>query len=114
MNHTKLTRNQVAEFQKCSPVFVARMAKSDNTFPSVRVGRSMYFDSILYFEWLSEKAGVEINENDELLRTKDVEQIFSRSHSWIWIQIKAGNIPKPFKIKRNNYWLARDIAKVGV
>jgi predicted DNA-binding transcriptional regulator AlpA len=74
-----------------------------------RVGRAVYINNEKFYGWLSAKSGKEVTPEDNLLKTKDLQQYYSKSNTWLWMQVKAGNIPKPFKINRTNYWLEREI-----
>ena len=54
-------------------------------------------------------AGEEITPEDKLLKGKEIQDYYSKSHTWLWQHVKAGNLAKPFKINRTNYWLERKI-----
>ncbi len=82
----------------------------DPTFPKpIKIGRSSFIDGSKFYEWLSDKAGQTINSDDNLMTGKHLQAYYQKSHTWIWQNVKAGNLPKPFKINRTNYWLERDI-----
>ncbi len=105
----KQTLSEVANYQKSSKITISRLAKADPSFPITKFGRSIFIDSAPYFKWLSKKAGQTITPDDVLLKGNDVQNYYSKSQTWIWANVKAGNLPKPFKINRCNYWLERDI-----
>ncbi len=106
----KLTLKQVAIILCLSGISISRLSKSDKTFPELeRVGRSVFIDASKLYKFLSGKAGKTVTSDDNLLLTKHLQEYYSKSHTWIWQQVKAGNLPKPFKINRTNYWLEREI-----
>lgn len=78
----------------------------DPTFPKPeKFGRSIYIDSDAFYQWLSIKAGFTVIAPDKTLNSKQVREIFDKSHTWIWQNIKKGSFPKPFKIGRLNFWM---------
>ena len=110
MHSNKLTLKDVALILFLAPISVSRLSKSDPTFPPLeKTGRSVFIDSDKFFKWLSLKAGQIIKPSDALMTGKHLQDYYSKSHTWCWQNVKAGNLPKPFKINRSNYWLERDI-----
>ena len=106
----RLTRKDIALILFLAPISVSRLFKSDPTFPPLeKIGRSIFIDSDKFYQWLSIKAGETITPADKLMKSKHLEEHYSKSHTWIWLHIKAGNLPKPFKINRSNYWIERMI-----
>jgi len=106
----KLTLKDTAQVLFKVPSSVTRLSKSDPTFPPLeKIGRSIFIDSDKFYQWLSIKAGETITPADKLMKSKHLEEHYSKSHTWIWLHIKAGNLPKPFKINRSNYWIERMI-----
>lgn len=110
MLNKKATLRDVALFLFIVPISVTRLSKSDSTFPPLeKIGRSIFIDRTLFFKWLSVKAGKTITSSNKLMTGKHLQDYFQKSPTWIWQQVKAGSLPKPFKINRTNYWLERDI-----
>ena len=106
----KLTLKNVALILFLAPISVSRLFKSDPTFPPLeKIGRSVFIDSNNFYKWLSLKAGQTVTPADNLMKSIDLQAYYQKSHTWIWQNVKAGNLPKPFKINRSNYWLERDI-----
>ncbi len=109
-NYKKLTLKDAAQVLSKVPCSITRLPKLDPTFPPLeKVGRSVFIDQDKFYEWLSAKAGETITPADKLMTSKHLEEYYSKSHTWIWLHIKAGNLPKPFKINRSNYWIERVI-----
>ena len=107
----KLTLKDVALFILVVPISISRLSKSDPAFPPLeKIGRSVFIDSDKFYRWLSLKAGQEITPSDKLMTGKHLQNYYSKSHTWVWQNVKAGNLPKPFKINRTNYWIERVIS----
>lgn len=110
MPNQKLSYVDIAERLSLAPVTVSRIANTDNTFPkAVCIGRSKFIDSKAFYKWLSKKAGAVAVEGDYLLTAKGIQQRFGKSHTWVWQNVKAQTLPKPFKIGRNTFWLNSQI-----
>ena len=110
MQSNKLTLKEVALILFIVPISISRLSKSDPTFPPLeKTGRSVFIDSNKFYQWLSDKAGETITPSDSLMKTNHLQAYYSKSHTWIWQNVKAGNLPKPFKINRTNYWIERVI-----
>ena len=106
----KLTLNQMAIILCLSPISISRLLKSDKTFPQViKIGRSIFVDADAFYVWLSNKAGKEVTPDDNLMLSKHVYDYYSKSSTWLWMQVRDGNIKKPFKINTLNYWVEREI-----
>lgn len=109
-NSNKLTLKDVALFLFIVPISITRLSKSDPTFPPLeKTGRSIFIDSDKFYQWLSLKAGQTITPSDNLMTGKHLQDYYSKSHTWIWQNVKNSNLPKPFKINRTNYWVKRII-----
>lgn len=113
--NAKLQLKAVASIIGASTVTIPRLSTSDKDFPKLeRVGRSIFIDEDKFYHWLSSKAGEKITPKDKLLKGKEIQAYYSKSHTWLWQHVKDGNLPKPFKINRTNYWIERDIMKGNV
>jgi predicted DNA-binding transcriptional regulator AlpA len=111
MQHSnKLTLKDTALILFIVPISITRLSKSDPTFPPLeKIGRSVFIDSNKFYKWLSLKAGRTITPSDTLMTGKHLQDYYSKSHTWCWKNVKSGNLPKPFKINRTNYWIERVI-----
>ena len=110
MNNQKLTVKSLSEILNVAPVTVTRIAKSDSQFPKLaKIGRSIFIDSDAFYKWLSKKSGCIVVEGDRVLTGKDLQGIFDKSHTWIWQNVKSGELPKPFYIGRNTFWMNSQI-----
>lgn len=106
----KLSLKSSALILGVSPITPTRLSALDPTFPKLeRIGRSIFIDSNKFYAWLSLKSGQEVTPSDTLLKSKDLQDYYQKSHTWCWIHVKNGDIPTPFKINRTNYWLEREI-----
>ena len=93
-----------------STITITRISKTDTQFPPVvKIGRSIFIDRDLLYKWLSEKSGLDVKPQDHLLTSKDLQEIFNKSHTWIWSNVKLGALPKSFKINRSTFWLNSQI-----
>jgi len=100
----------LCELVGVAPITGSRIASNDPEFPQLkRIGNSKYITEKAFYAWLSVKAGKKVTKYDRILNSKAIAEFYQRSSTWIWQQTKSGDIPKPFKINRNNYWLERDI-----
>ena len=110
MSSNKLTLKTAALILFIVPISISRLSKSDPTFPPLeKIGRSVFIDSNKFYQWLSDKAGQTVTPSDALMTGKHLQDYYSKSHTWCWQNVKTGNLPKPFKINRTNYWLERVI-----
>ena len=111
MNNKKLTLRDTSQvLAGIAPITITRIAKSDSAFPKIeKVGRSIFIDENALYTWLSHKAGFTILATDTALTSKNLQEIFNKSHTWIWQNVKSGVLPKPFKINRSTYWMASQI-----
>lgn len=110
MNTMNYTFNAMAKILKVSTVSIRRIGKLDQDFPQLdKIGKSNFVNSNDFYRWISGKAGEKVDQSDKLLLTKDIQEYYQKSHTWVWMHVKKGNIAKPFKINRTNYWLDRNI-----
>lgn len=110
MSSSKLTLKDVALILFIAPISTSRLSKSDPTFPPLeRIGRSVFIDADKFYQWLSNKAGETVTPSDNLMMGRHLQDYYSKSNTWVWQNVKAGSLPKPFKINRTNYWLERVI-----
>ena len=103
-----LTRNDTAKILGgIAPITISRLSKADPTFPKFKkVGKSLFLDGDLFYAWLTQKAGFLVRAPDTAITIKDVQSIYSKSHTWIHTHIKSGALPKPFKVGRFTFWMA--------
>ena len=106
----KLSTKDTASILGVASITASRIQANDPTYPALeRIGRSSFTDQDKFYSWLSTKADKLITPKDKLLGGNDLQDYYQKSHTWIWSHVKAGNLPKPFKINRTNYWLEREI-----
>ena len=110
MHNKKLTLKTATTIFPVAPITLTRIAKSDSTFPAIEmIGRSKFIDRQAFYTWLSKKTGYIVTDGDYAITGKDLQNIFEKSHTWIWQNVKAGTLPKPFYIGRNTYWMNSQI-----
>ena len=115
MNNQQLTFKSLATILNVAPITVSRIAKNDEQFPqATKIGRSQFIDSDAFYKWLSKKAGYVVVDGDYLVTGKDLQNRFNKSHTWVWQNVKAGTLPKPFYIGRNTYWMNSKIEALFV
>lgn len=110
MTNQKLTLKTVTTIIPVAPITLTRIAKCDLTFPQIeKIGRSQFIDRQALYTWLSKKADYVVIDGDYAVTGKDLQNIFDKSHTWIWQNVKAGTLPKPFYIGRNTFWMNSQI-----
>lgn len=93
-----------------SQQLLKKLTEIDPAFPEIqKIGRSIFIDKTDFCAWQSKKAGYQITEPVRCLNSKNLQDYFNKSHTWIWQQLKSGNLPAPFKVGSLNLWFETDI-----
>ena len=93
-----------------SATTLSRLIK-ENGFPvPEKLGNRLYFKTSSIFEWISLEAGRKVSVGDELLSSKQLEALFSRSTTWIWYTFqKTTRKELAVKIRSRPYWLKSEV-----
>jgi len=111
----KLSIKVTSERARVSAITLIRLSQSDKSFPVMeKIGRSIFIDEGEFYAWLSNKAGIEVTPSDKVLTSKDLQEIYGKSYTWLWQNVKSHNLAQPFKINRNNFWIDSQLDKAEV
>ncbi len=93
-----------------SATTLSRLVK-ENGFPAPeKLGNRLYFKTSSIFEWISLEAGRKVVAGDELLSSKQLEALFSRSTTWIWYAFqKTARKELAVKIRSRPHWLKSEV-----
>ena len=107
----KLTLKEVSMIVGCvAPITISRLARSDINFPKiVKRGRSSYINCAALYKWLSMKAECSVSPPDVAIKSKEIQILLSRSHTWVWSAVQSGVLPALFKINRSTFWIKSHI-----
>jgi len=102
-----LSSKQVQNIIPFSPATISRLSKdAESDFPKAHyAGRSIFWKASEILHYLSMKSGISVQADDRAITAKELQAAFGKSHTWLWQNIKKGNLPEPFKINRSCFWL---------